>query len=217
MNRRSLALACVASLIACGIARAQDVLDLPVGDPARREKTVAVLLDTLVDTTDGAVLTPAQVAARLEPVDLLFVGESHTSIDFHRAQQSMVEALLDAGRDVMIGAGDVSRNGPGSTRPLERWEAGRRHVPGAVTLVRALGLFLELLPAHLPAGQGPRRAGVRAQRAARCGHGGAPQGARTMSMRRSRRICRHVSIPTVPSTCDCSRPTFPMTTRCTPR
>lgn len=84
-------------------AGAQDVLEIPVGDPARRDKTVALLLDGIIDTHDGSVLDPDGLAARLEGVDILFVGESHTSIDFHRAQARVIEALLDAGREVQIG------------------------------------------------------------------------------------------------------------------
>jgi len=84
-------------------AQAQDVLNLDVGDPARRDKTVALLLDGIVDTHDGAVLTPDETAARLRDVDILFVGESHTSIDFHRAQELIIKALLRQGREVLIG------------------------------------------------------------------------------------------------------------------
>lgn len=81
----------------------EDVLSLQIGDPARRDKTVALLLDGIVDTRDGAVLTTTQVASRLAEVDLLFIGESHTSMEFHRAQLQMLEALVAAGRDVLIG------------------------------------------------------------------------------------------------------------------
>lgn len=86
-----------------GAALAQDVLDLPIGDPARRDKQVALLLDGIVDTRDGAVLTPDELAARLADVDVLFVGESHTAIDFHRVQERVIRALLDAGRQVQVG------------------------------------------------------------------------------------------------------------------
>ncbi len=103
MSRRFLLLAIVAALVSPGHAGAQDVLGLPIGDPARRDKTVALLLDGLMSTDDGAVLTPAEAAARMHDVDILFVGESHTSIDFHRAQAGIIQALLDAGREVLVG------------------------------------------------------------------------------------------------------------------
>ena len=82
---------------------AQQVLDLDVGTPDRRDKHVAVVLDGIVDTRDGAVLTPDQAAARLERVRLLLVGEGHTAIDSHRAQESILRALVRAGRRVLIG------------------------------------------------------------------------------------------------------------------
>lgn len=94
----------VAVLLTPAPGLAQDaVLDLPVGDPERRDKTVALLLDGIVDTHDGAVLSPSEVAERLDGVRILFFGESHTSIDFHRAQYRMIEALLQRGRSVMVG------------------------------------------------------------------------------------------------------------------
>jgi uncharacterized iron-regulated protein len=101
---RITALVATALLLCAPAAIAQDdVLNLRVGDPERRDKTVALVLDGIVDTRDGAVLTTAEVAQRLSDVDLLFVGESHTAIEFHRAQRHILEALVAAGRDVMIG------------------------------------------------------------------------------------------------------------------
>lgn len=82
---------------------ADDVLRLPIGDPARRDKTVALLLDGIVDTGDGAVLTAEQVAERLRDVRILFVGENHTAVEFHRAQQMIIEALMRSGRPVLVG------------------------------------------------------------------------------------------------------------------
>lgn len=84
-------------------ALAQDVLELPVGDPARRDKTVALLLDGIADTADGAVLTPDEMASRLADTDILLVGEAHTAMAVHRAQLRLVRALLDAGRTVLVG------------------------------------------------------------------------------------------------------------------
>lgn len=103
MSPRCLTLFLAAALALPATAAAQDVFDLPIGDSSRRDKTVALLLDGLIDTHDGAVLTPAEAADRLAEVDILFVGESHTSIDFHRAQAGIIGALLDAGREVLVG------------------------------------------------------------------------------------------------------------------
>lgn len=79
------------------------IYDLEIGDPARKAKHVPVQLDTIVDTRTGDALTPDQAAARMGDVRLLLVGESHTSMDFHRAQFRIIRALHDAGRRVLIG------------------------------------------------------------------------------------------------------------------
>lgn len=94
---------CMLLLATAGLATAQNVLDLDVGAPDRRDKTIALLLDGIVDTSDGAVLTPDEAAERLGSVRLLFVGESHTSMDFHRSQTLIIEALLRGGRQVLVG------------------------------------------------------------------------------------------------------------------
>jgi uncharacterized iron-regulated protein len=96
---------CVLLVLAATVARAadDDVLLLPIGDPERRERTVDVVLDAVTDCRNNEPLTPAQLAQRLQNVQLLFVGESHTDIDFHRTQLRVIRALHEAGRPVMIG------------------------------------------------------------------------------------------------------------------
>jgi uncharacterized iron-regulated protein len=85
-------------------ARADDpTVDLPLGDPARKEKEAPLLLDAVTDTARGDLVTPAELAVRLDPVRLLFVGESHTSMDFHDVQRRVIEELHRRGRRVMVG------------------------------------------------------------------------------------------------------------------
>lgn len=81
----------------------EDVLLLPIGDPERKDRTVELVLDAISDAASGDLLTPAELPARLAGVRLLFVGESHTSMDFHRTQLRVIEELQEAGRRVMIG------------------------------------------------------------------------------------------------------------------
>lgn len=100
MTRLLLALA----LLCRAPAYADDsALNLAIGDPARREREAALLLDGVTDTRTGDALTPKQLAARLKDVRLLFVGESHTSVEFHNAQRRVIEELARAGRQVLIG------------------------------------------------------------------------------------------------------------------
>ena len=52
-------------------------------------------------TRSGEILQQPELAGRLEGVRLLFVGESHTSMETHRVQLSVVRGLVEAGREVL--------------------------------------------------------------------------------------------------------------------
>ncbi len=78
-------------------------LHLAIGDPARKDKEVSVVLDGVTDTRSGEVITPAELAKRLAGVRLVLVGESHTDMGFHRVQLRVVEELARAGRPVILG------------------------------------------------------------------------------------------------------------------
>lgn len=82
---------------------ADQILHLAVGDPARRDHEVPVVLDAVTDTRTGEVITPAALVERLAGVRLLLVGETHTSQEGHRVQLHIIEALHGAGRRVHIG------------------------------------------------------------------------------------------------------------------
>lgn len=83
--------------------QAQDVTHLAIGDAARKVREAPVALDAITDTATGESLTPAQVAARLAGVRVVFIGESHTDIEFHRAQWRLIDELRRAGREVLVG------------------------------------------------------------------------------------------------------------------
>lgn len=106
-------------------------LQLSIGDPARRDRNVPVVLDGIVDTATGDLLTPGRVAERLASTKLLLVGESHTSIEFHRAQLQIIRALHDAGRDVMIGLEMFPYT---EQRSLDHWHEGLLTEAGFVRL-----------------------------------------------------------------------------------
>jgi uncharacterized iron-regulated protein len=76
---------------------------LPIGDPQRSQQQVPVVIDVLTNTHSGENLTPVDLADQLANHRLLFVGESHTSIEFHRVQLRIIQELHRAGREVLIG------------------------------------------------------------------------------------------------------------------
>jgi uncharacterized iron-regulated protein len=78
-------------------------LTMEIGDPARKDKKARLVLDAITDTRTGDLLSPAETAARLADKRLVLVGESHTDINFHRAQLRIIEELHKAGRKVLLG------------------------------------------------------------------------------------------------------------------
>lgn len=97
------ALATVFVPVAAALAVNSTVFDLEIGDPERKDRQVAVVLDGITDTATGDVLTPQELAEQLADTRLLFIGEDHTDMDFHRVQARIIEALHRNGREVMIG------------------------------------------------------------------------------------------------------------------
>ena len=96
----------LAGLLLCAVPAlwADDrALNLPIGDPARKDREAALVLDGITDTATGDVLTPPDLAARLDGAKLVFVGESHTDIEFHKVQLRVIQELHARGRQVLVG------------------------------------------------------------------------------------------------------------------
>ena len=131
---RTVAVSAALVAVLAGSASGQDrTLNLPLGDPARKDREAALQLDAITDTSSGASLDPAGLAARLADVRLVFVGESHTSIEFHHAQRRLIEELYKAGRQVMIGLEMY----PSPEQPfLDQWIGGLLTEDGFLTLSR---------------------------------------------------------------------------------
>ncbi|MFW2403270.1 MAG: ChaN family lipoprotein [Gammaproteobacteria bacterium] len=81
----------------------QEVLHMAIGDPTRKDREVQLQLDGITDTATGDIITPALLAEKLEDVGLLFIGETHTNLDFHKVQFRVIQELHRAGREVLIG------------------------------------------------------------------------------------------------------------------
>ncbi len=103
-------------------ARAEDLLHLPIGDPARSRCEAALVLDAITDTATGALLTPAELPRRLEGDGLVLVGEGHTDVDSHRVEKRVIEELVRAGRRVTIGLEMYPYT---EQKWLDDWSAGR--------------------------------------------------------------------------------------------
>lgn len=100
---RDVTLTSVLALGAAGAVTAvDDILRLPIGDPARRTD-VKLVLDGITDTATGEVVTPAMLPAALANARILFVGEGHTEMEAHRVELRVLEELVRSGRRVFVG------------------------------------------------------------------------------------------------------------------
>jgi len=103
--------------------RAEDLLHLPIGDPARRSQTAPLVLDGITETASKTTITPADLAARLAPVRILFVGEEHVSVESHAVELAVLRELVRAGRRVSMGLEMFPAQGV--QQALDDWTAGR--------------------------------------------------------------------------------------------
>jgi uncharacterized iron-regulated protein len=90
-------------LTAANLHAQQSTMHLSIGDPDRKGKEAKVTLDAVTAAASGELIHPSEVVARLADTRLVFIGESHTTMDFHRVQLQMIEELARAGRKVLIG------------------------------------------------------------------------------------------------------------------
>jgi len=111
----------------------QAALHMKIGDPARRDREVELRLDGITDTRTGELVTPPELAARLDDVGLLFIGENHTDLEFHHVQFRVIRELQRAGREVMIGLEMFPTTQQAS---LDAWIDGAYTERGFVDLAR---------------------------------------------------------------------------------
>jgi uncharacterized iron-regulated protein len=115
-----------ALLVSAGAQAADDLLRLPIGDPARRDKTAPLVLDAITDTGSGAALTPADLPARLSATRILFVGEAHVAVESHAVELAVIRELVKAGRRVSVGLEMYPVSAQAS---LDEWTAGKLSEP----------------------------------------------------------------------------------------
>jgi len=134
---RLLAAAAVTTVLCAGPASTlladQAVLHMPIGDPARRDREVPVVLDGITDTATGELVTPQEMVRRLAGTGILFIGENHTNQEFHDVQLRTIRALHEAGREVLIGLEMFPYT---EQAVLDNWNAGRYTEDGFVELAR---------------------------------------------------------------------------------
>lgn len=68
-----------------------------------RSGKATVNVEQIVDTRSMKGATAADIASAAKDVHFVFLGESHNSPDHHKMQASVIDALVAAGRDVIVG------------------------------------------------------------------------------------------------------------------
>jgi len=121
------------AILTCTAWAGQAVLHMEIGDPARLGREVELRLDGITDTATGEIITPQQMAERLDDVGLLFVGENHTNQEYHDVQFKVIQALHNAGREVMIGLEMFPHT---RQAPLDGWIDGQYTEKGFVELAQ---------------------------------------------------------------------------------
>lgn len=89
---------------------------LPIGRPG----TVQVSPGDMVDTRTGAVVDAKAVAHAATGERFVYLGELHTNPDHHRMQADVIRALVDAGREVVVGFEMFTRPNQPNLAPWSR-------------------------------------------------------------------------------------------------
>jgi aminopeptidase N len=119
---KTLSVLVLATLSVTQVLADQAVLHMAIGDPQRSDREVDLYLDGVTDTADGAQITPGELAERLTDTGLLFIGETHTNLDFHNVQARVIQELHRAGREVLIGLEMFPYT---QQQSLDDWVAGK--------------------------------------------------------------------------------------------
>jgi uncharacterized iron-regulated protein len=72
---------------------------LPIGRPG----SLSIAPGQMVDTRTGKLATPADVAAAADGTQFVLLGENHDQLEHHQMQADIIRALVQRGRDVIVG------------------------------------------------------------------------------------------------------------------
>lgn len=99
-----------------------DVHRLDLGPAHLRGKTITVSPSTVYDLRSGSLATLRDIAAAADGASFVFVGESHDQPEHHRFQADVIRALVERGRNVIVGMEMFPHT---SQTSLDLWSLGR--------------------------------------------------------------------------------------------
>ena len=104
-----------------------DLLDLEIGDLARREHEISIELDKITDTATNESVSPRSLAEELGRSRVVLVGEEHTGQEFHAIQLRVLELLHTAGAPLAVGLEMIPVD---KQAALDAWIGGGLDEPG---------------------------------------------------------------------------------------
>ncbi len=96
--------------------------NLEIGDPMRCTRRLRVQPGDLIETRRGRKLTLKQLTQAVEPYTFLLIGEEHSEARHHQFQAEVIDALVTAGRPVIVGMEMFDRT---KQHPLNLWTLNR--------------------------------------------------------------------------------------------
>jgi uncharacterized iron-regulated protein len=99
----------------------ESVYTLPIGDP-RRQYLLTVRPDEIIDMHRRRVVSLHEMTRLLEPATFVLIGEQHDNAQHHQFQAQVIEALVQAGRSVIVGMEMLDRT---KQHALNLWTLNR--------------------------------------------------------------------------------------------
>jgi uncharacterized iron-regulated protein len=102
-------------------AEGPDLDTLPLGDPELSDKFIDLKIGDVYDAKTGEKITFEQMIERMAPAKVVYLGESHTSMEIHKMQDRVIRGLYGKNYDLKIGMEFFYRE---NEADLKEWSAG---------------------------------------------------------------------------------------------
>ena len=98
-----------------------EILRLKIGDDTLKEKTLAIFPGEIYEATSGKSISFAEMIQGMAKSRLVYVGETHNSLEMHRIQAKIIQGLFDQDRDLTVG---LEMYPVGQQEALNKWSLG---------------------------------------------------------------------------------------------
>ena len=98
-----------------------EILRLKIGDDTLKEKMMAIFPGEIYEATSGKSISFAEMIQGMAKSRLVYVGETHNSLEMHRIQAKIIQGLFDQDRDLTVG---LEMYPVGQQEALNKWSLG---------------------------------------------------------------------------------------------